>query len=146
MKYSPLPPYEILSNKLIDFPMMQRLRRFARYWDLTANSGNFVDTVPLLWSGDRSPFWSFLAFADWLHGRIRRTHQIALATLAEALFDFLVERGDSREFLLDTLERDWRRVGRKEELPFIARQRSPQPNVSRASNAPKRQSRHLVTS
>ena len=34
MIYSPLPPYEILQNKLIDFAAMQQLRRFARYWDL----------------------------------------------------------------------------------------------------------------
>ena len=33
---------------------MQRLRRFARYWDLVANSGNFVEAVPLLW-GDHPP-------------------------------------------------------------------------------------------
>jgi hypothetical protein len=50
MIYNPHPPYEILGNKLIDFAMMQRLRRFARYWDLVGNSGNFVESVPLIWS------------------------------------------------------------------------------------------------
>ncbi len=54
MLYSPAPPYEILRNRLIDFPMMQRLRRFARYWDLVGNSGNFVETLPLFWSGGPS--------------------------------------------------------------------------------------------
>jgi len=49
MVYSPAPPYEILRNRLIDFPTMQRLRRFARYWDLVGNSGNFVETLPLFW-------------------------------------------------------------------------------------------------
>src|SRR5580704_3321279 len=49
MVYSQHPPYEILQTKLIDFFAMQRLRRFARYWDLIANSGNFVETTPLLW-------------------------------------------------------------------------------------------------
>jgi len=51
MLYSPAPPYEILRNRLIDFPTMQRLRRFARYWDLVGNSGNFVETLPLFWRG-----------------------------------------------------------------------------------------------
>jgi radical SAM superfamily enzyme YgiQ (UPF0313 family) len=51
MVYSPAPPYEILQNRLIDFPTMQRLRRFARYWELVGNSGNFVETLPLLWGG-----------------------------------------------------------------------------------------------
>ena len=52
MVYSPVPPYEILSNRLIDFPTMQRLRRFARYWDLVGNSGNYVETLPLFWCGE----------------------------------------------------------------------------------------------
>jgi radical SAM superfamily enzyme YgiQ (UPF0313 family) len=50
MVYSKTPPYEILENKLIDFNTMQRIRRFARYWDLFANSGNFIEALPLLWS------------------------------------------------------------------------------------------------
>jgi radical SAM superfamily enzyme YgiQ (UPF0313 family) len=51
MAYNPHPPCEILQNRLIDFATMQKLRRFARYWDLVANSGNFVETTPLLWRG-----------------------------------------------------------------------------------------------
>ena len=50
MVYNPHPPYEILQNKLIDFETMQKLRRFARYWDLVGNSGNFIETTPLIWS------------------------------------------------------------------------------------------------
>jgi len=50
MIYNAHPPYEILQNKLLDFATMQRLRRFARYWDLVGNSGNFVATAPLIWS------------------------------------------------------------------------------------------------
>jgi len=50
MIYNPQPPYEILQNKLIDFATMQRLRRFARYWDMVGNSGNFIETTPLIWS------------------------------------------------------------------------------------------------
>jgi radical SAM superfamily enzyme YgiQ (UPF0313 family) len=51
MIYNPQPPYEILQNRLIDFAAMQRLRRFARYWDMIGNSGNFIETTPLLCSG-----------------------------------------------------------------------------------------------
>jgi len=49
MVYNPDPPYEILQNKLIDFATMQKLRRFARYWDLIGNSGNFIESTPLIW-------------------------------------------------------------------------------------------------
>ena len=119
MIYNPHPPYEILQNKLIDFATMQRLRRFARYWDLVGNSGNFVETTPLIWStsspawqspplpteeGRRSgawlaaatagtpsssPFHAFLHFSDWLHARTGRTDGIALMRLMELLFEFL---------------------------------------------------------
>src|SRR6185369_14185622 len=50
MIYNPHPKYEILQNKLVDFATMQKLRRFAKYWDMVGNSGNFVETTPLLWS------------------------------------------------------------------------------------------------
>jgi radical SAM superfamily enzyme YgiQ (UPF0313 family) len=144
MAYSPHPPYEILSNKLIDFPMMQRLRRFARFWDLTANSGNFVETVPLLWSNERSPFWRFLAYSDWVYTRLRRTHQIALATLAESLFDFLIQSGSEREKVVEAVGRDWRSVGRKEELPFLAVERTTRRAPVKSGPAAKRQTRHLL--
>lgn len=77
MVYSPHPPYEILQTKLIDFPTMQRLRRFARYWDLVANSGNFPG---LEWT-----FAEFLKFSDWLYEQTRQTHGIARARLQELL-------------------------------------------------------------
>jgi radical SAM superfamily enzyme YgiQ (UPF0313 family) len=54
MVYNSQPPYEILQNKLIDFATMQRLRRFARYWDLIGNSGNFIETTPMIWSVGRA--------------------------------------------------------------------------------------------
>jgi len=86
--YSPQPPYEILQNKLLDFATMQRLRRFARYWDLVANSGRFTQAAPLLWK-DASPFWSFLKFSDWLYAQTGQTHEIALARLTDLLATYL---------------------------------------------------------
>src|SRR6267142_314614 len=91
MVYNAHPPYEILQNRLLDFGTMQRLRRFARYWDLVGNSGNFVATTPLIWKVAQasrlcladlnaaggtpallSPFHSFLRFSDWLYAKIGR--------------------------------------------------------------------------
>jgi radical SAM superfamily enzyme YgiQ (UPF0313 family) len=66
MIYNPHPPYEILQTKLLDFSMLQKLRRFSRYWDLVGNSGNFVEATPLIWRGQASPFWSFMLWSEWL--------------------------------------------------------------------------------
>src|SRR6185503_6757017 len=64
MVYNPHPPYELLQNKLIDFSTMQKLRRFARYWDLVGNSGNFIECTPLIWSGGMSPFAGFMRWCE----------------------------------------------------------------------------------
>ena len=146
MIYNPLPPYEILQNKTLDFATMQRLRRFARYWDLIGNSGNFVETTPLIWrmfvvppsGGSRhsvaseatepakagttshSPFNSFLRWSDWLFAKIGRTDSIALARLAELLFAFLTsEFGIDARLAAETLWRDYRRGGRHDQPEFL---------------------------
>ncbi len=49
MVYSPHAPYEILQTSLISFEQMQRIQRFARYWNLTVNNGQFIQTAPLIW-------------------------------------------------------------------------------------------------
>ncbi|HWD18452.1 MAG TPA: gamma-glutamyltransferase [Verrucomicrobiae bacterium] len=146
MVYSGHPPYEILQNKLIDFSMMQRLRRFARYWDLMANSGNFLETTPLLWAHG-SPFAAFLEFSDWLHGRTGRTYQLALAHLAELLFRYLTEeKAHARAAVAQSLWRDWQRTGRHEKPPFLSEYISDaEVRLARPKkDAPRRQARHLV--
>lgn len=53
MIYSPHAPYEILSTSLIPFEEMQRIQRFARYWNLVVNNGQFIHTAPLIWAKSR---------------------------------------------------------------------------------------------
>ena len=73
MSYAPHAPYEILQTSTLDFPTMQRLRRFSRYWDLIANSGQFHSTLPLIWHND-APFVCFMQLSDWLW-KIHQPHQ-----------------------------------------------------------------------
>jgi len=119
MVYSPHPPFEILQTKLIDFAAMQGLRRFSRYWDLVANSGNFVRTTPLIWGGD-SPFGSFMQWSDRLFGRIGATHGIALGHLAELLFEFLTQqRSRDAQSVAGAMWEDYRRTGRSDRPAFL---------------------------
>ncbi|HEY4417395.1 MAG TPA: DUF4080 domain-containing protein, partial [Verrucomicrobiae bacterium] len=150
MTYTAHTPYEILQNKLLDFATMQRLRRFAKYWDLVGNSGNFVETVPLIWHGDHpSPFFSFLRFSDWLYVQLKRTDTIALTRLMEALFQFLTQElaGDARE-VAGYFWRDCQRTGRRD-APNFLKDFLPAKSVvipgEKDRSLPKRQSRHLVT-
>jgi radical SAM superfamily enzyme YgiQ (UPF0313 family) len=94
MVFDPYPPYTILATNLIDFATMQRLVRFARYWDLVANSGRFGHTLPHMLGA--APFDNFMAFADWIYAKTDATHRIALDRLARLLEQWLQVRGMSQ--------------------------------------------------
>jgi hypothetical protein len=147
MVYSPHPPYEILQNNTIDFATMQRLRRFSRFWDLVANSGNFVGAAPLIWADGRSPFWSFLKWSDWAFARVGRQHAISLPRLAELLFQYLTGEGkaDLRQ-VAETIGRDYERGNRPDVPEFLrpylpARDRASRGRIVTRS-LPRRQARH----
>jgi radical SAM superfamily enzyme YgiQ (UPF0313 family) len=146
MIYSPHAPYEILQTKLIDFATMQRMRRFSRYWDLIANSGNFVDTAPSIWR-DGSPFEHFMQLSDWLFAQTGQTHAISLSRLSELIFNFLTDelKRDPRE-AAQVIWRDFQRVGRSDRPAFL--KDYVEPADTRAMRrerlrVPTRQARHL---
>ena len=95
MVFDAFPPYSIVETDRLDFSTMQRLNRFARYWDLVANSGRFSSTLPKILSD--SPFKNFLALSDWLYDKTDATHKIALDRLATLIKHWLVEQGMSTE-------------------------------------------------
>jgi hypothetical protein len=164
MVYNAHPPYEIMQTSLIDFATMQRLRRFARYWDLVSNSGNFVETAPLLWrreeqgkaegdgSSSNSAFYGFMRWSEWLFARVGRTESIALVRLMELLFQFL-----TRELRLNAAQtaasmwRDYQRGGRrdkpaflKEFLPREFNSAAHKTKLASRSSVARRQARHLA--
>jgi radical SAM superfamily enzyme YgiQ (UPF0313 family) len=147
MVYSPHPPYEILQTRLLDFATIQRLRRFSRYWDLLANSGNFRDSLPLLWT-DGAPFERFMELSDRLYAGMGRNHGIALQDLAQFLFEHLTaQRGHPPEEVAGKIWQDYQRTGRSDRpaflRPFIADQPIPR-RARQRDSAPRRQARHLA--
>lgn len=120
MVFSAYPPFEILSNRLISFDTMHRLRRFSRYWDLVANSGNFRSTLEYLFKETKSPFQTFLVFSDWLFQTENKTHGISLAVLHERIFEFstlLLQQ--IPEIMAAKLWRDYVRGGRRDKPKFL---------------------------
>jgi hypothetical protein len=141
MVYSPDPPYEILQNRHLDFPTLQRLRRFARYWDLVYNSGRFVETTPLIWSQRPSAFNAFLHWSDWLYQQAGRRHGIALNRLAEFLHQYLIEiAAVDPDRVSAALRADFVRVGRSDTPPFLR----PPPDADAPAHGPVHGSRRLV--
>jgi hypothetical protein len=129
----------------MDFDTLQRLRRFARFWDLLANSGRFSETLPWLWRGGLSPFESFLRFSDWLGARLGRSHSIALVALAEHLYRYLAEELH-HEGVAGVLQSDWFRGGiKRERLAFLEDAAEGIPSAPNTKTAAAiRQKRHLA--
>jgi radical SAM superfamily enzyme YgiQ (UPF0313 family) len=145
MRYTPYAPYTVLATDRIDFPTMQRLVRFARYWDLVANSGRFPQALPLL-LGD-SPFARFLSFSDWIYTTTRKTHQIALDRLFELVYRGMVEcLAVPQAEASSAVAQDFALSGSKEVPAFLKAEKSDKDLSKKAKvvNQASRQSRHLA--
>lgn len=99
MEYSDKPPYDILQNDLIPFDQMQKMKRFARFWDMIYNSGNFKKSATYLWR-EGKVYEGFYAFSEWLYTQTKSTWQISLDRLAELIFRYLCEVMKHEEVIL----------------------------------------------
>jgi len=144
LRFSADPPYSILSTRELDFSTLQRMNRFARYWDIVANSGRYPRT--LSWLLGDAPFDGFMAFADWLYAGTGQTHALAHERLVHLLRDYLCERLPQSvvDIECDLIE-DYHASGGRSRLRFETEERRlPKPEVREAKSAlPKRQARHL---
>lgn len=145
MRYNPEPPYNVLATAAIPFADMQRIARFARYWDLIANSGRFAATLPLLLARPpRSPFARFMHLADRLFAQGGQTHGIAMERLFRLVGMHLVEaQGLPAAEVGAALRKDYISAGGKGSFEFAGAVLS----AARAAPArlPRRQARHAAT-
>lgn len=93
MVYDPTPPYTVRQTSLLDAETVQRIHRFARYWDMLANSGRFKHTLLFLLHPEvsLSPFSGFLQLSDWLWDKTGKTKGLTPEVLLDALFAYLTE-------------------------------------------------------
>ena len=148
--FSPSPPYALLASDQLDFSTMQRLNRFARYWDMIANSGRFAATLPLILGTD--PFARFLTFSDALYALTKQTHGIALPRLFCVIFDIMAgvmteTSHHSNEPFVRALLHDFDRSGLKGRPGFgvseVKRERaSSGPSNPKSAHGTGRQARH----
>jgi hypothetical protein len=138
LRYNPAAPYNILSTRDIDFATMQRVNRFARFWDMIGNSGRFSNTLPLLLA--QRPFYNFLELSDMLYEIAGSSWKIALRRLFALLFVALTEQLKLRpDRVRQVLDADFKLSGQKGAIDFDS------PNleiVSSAGVANKRQRQH----
>jgi radical SAM superfamily enzyme YgiQ (UPF0313 family) len=153
MVYDPQTPYTILQNSTIDFATLQRIQRFARYWDMIANSGRFLRARSLLLDGldgvdasSVSAFSRFLNFSDWLWQRTGKTHEFALEKLVDLLFEHLTESlGMAQDTVLQALLADYQASGARAKPKCLAELlQAVSPSLTPAGQArAQRQGRHV---
>ena len=145
MLYSQHAPYEILSNRLLSFAQIHRLKRMARFWDLVGNSGNFQASLQKMLDSQPSAFFEFYRFSEWLFEKENRRHGIALSRLFERVFEYLTdERGEDKAEIATILWSDYTRAGRRDRPAFLRPYELPEPPARSAveRTVPERQSRH----
>ncbi len=148
MVYRPVPPYEVVSTATMPEDEIDTMKRFARYWDLIANSGNFLESTRYVCHASDSAFESFRALSEWLYVHLGRTHHLPLNVLAMAVFEHLTEVvGLDREAAALAVARDLHRTrGRK--TPKLLKPHLPRgwrpAEVPKVSGGLVRQARHAA--
>jgi radical SAM superfamily enzyme YgiQ (UPF0313 family) len=168
MIYSDTPPYDILQNNLLSFEQIQKMKRFARFWDIFYNSGSFTKTVPLLWqdgsksvhgepvepyypstsSGrtvyDKIPsvFEGFYTFSEWIYTQTLSTWKISLDRQITLIHTYLCELHETaivEEALIEDLS-----ARPEKTIPFFLRQSTQEKKTKDTHTVtPKRQTKRL---
>lgn len=138
MVYSDTPPYDILKNNLLSFEQIQKMKRFARFWDIFYNSGNFISTVQLLWNQE-SVFNGFYAFSEWIYTQTLSTWKISLDRQISLLHTYLIDKYATQTveeaLILDLSQRP------EKTIPFFLRQSTADKKNSTKNITPKRQTK-----
>ena len=110
--FNPQAPFNVLQTDRIDFNTMQSMTRFARFWDIIANSGRFKVTLPIILNV--SPFSRFLQATEWLFKTAGQTHKISLSRMFDLIYSLLSEHfNEDKGAIFASLMLDFERSGLK---------------------------------
>lgn len=141
MVYSDIPPYDVLQTSKLSFEEIGVMKRFSRFWDLTYNSGNFKESVKLIWQ-EGSVFENFYDFGIWMYAQTDATWQISLQRLGELLFTYLCEvKKLPPEFVAKMMLQDMMKLQGRVVPPYLKpyTQITPAPNKKGTAGFNKRQ-------
>ena len=117
MRYQDFSPYQILSTSTMDYNTLQLMNRFAKFWDLYANSGDFPNFMAWMKTFEGSFFWNFMKFVDYLSEKYSETHSISLMNLAEKAYDYVLKRTDDSDKAFDIIKADFCDGAKKRDIP-----------------------------
>ena len=85
---------------------MQRINRFARFWDMIGNSGRFKYALPSILADN--PFAHFMAITEWIYNKTGQNHNINLKKLFELLSQSVeVLFPHQHALFVENIERDY---------------------------------------
>lgn len=151
--FSPNPPFAIVSSDQLTYSQVQIMTRFARYWDLIANSGRFKNSLPLILANEsntesQTPFFRFEHLSREIFARTEQTHKIALNRLFDLVFDIGSEVLDiNAQLLTNAIEEDFLESGQKSYPKVLQRRQKEQKHHRKSqqklsSSHKSRQARH----
>ena len=142
LRFNPLPPFNILSTDRVDFATMQSVNRFARYWDMIANSGRFKHTLPHILTDE--PFNQFMALTNWIFDKTGQTHQINLKKLYELVSQAVQSLfPEVHSQVIKQLELDYNASKLKGRFDLLNLYDQQQTQTSSANSLASRQQRHM---
>lgn len=152
MVYQEHSPFQVLSTKTVDFHSLQKMNRFAKFWDLYANSGQFKSFMVFIRSEssnreDKSFFWQFYAFSKFLSVRHAQSFGISLLSLMESALIFLTEKMQVEpDTAREILAKDYAMTSKRDMPKFLQKKYSIEPALltNREGRRNKRQQRHLA--
>jgi len=142
LRFNPLPPFDILSTDRVSFTTMQRINRFARYWDMIGNSGRFKYSLPHILSDE--PFDDFMAITEWIFNKTGQIHKISLKKLfelisqsVEALFP------EKHQIVIEKIEEDYNAAKLKSLFSSLSLYATDQVETTSKNKSLKRQQQHM---
>ena len=142
LRFNPLPPFNILSTDRVSFTTMQRINRFARYWDMIGNSGRFKTSLPHILSDE--PFDDFMAITEWIFNKTGQIHKINLKKLFE-LISQAVEAiyPEKHEYVISKIEVDYEAAKLKSLFSSLNLYAVPKVKTISKNKSLKRQQQHM---
>jgi len=142
LRFNPLPPFNILSTDRVSFTTMQRINRFARYWDMIGNSGRFKYSLPHILSD--KPFDDFMAITEWIYNKTGQIHKINLKKLYELMSQSVEALFPAKHQLVITnLELDYAASKLKSLFSGLNLYATEQTQITNKNRSLQRQQRHM---
>ncbi len=102
--YHDFPPYEIISNKFLSYDDVLELKRVEFALDRYYNSGNFANSLEILFEKYKSKYNIFLDLANYFWDKYPSNYAFSLKALYDIMYECFVNEGSD---FIEALKKDY---------------------------------------